>query len=237
VALPILNNASLHELTVPSTGKTHNYRPYLVKEEKILLQAKESNDDKLMMKSLSKLIESCVEDININELTTFDVEYIFLVLRGKSSGEIVKVGYECSHCEAENDVEINLANIKMANKGSADTATIQLTPDITLDLGYVKYNKMINEMSHKKNKDETAEVFKLVKNSIISVNTETERSIFADESMKDQDAFLDSLSSTQFQEITEFITNGPAVVYEDDITCTSCKEVFKIELRGMASFF
>ena len=237
MALPILNNASLHELTVPSTGKTHNYRPYLVKEEKILLQAKESNDDKLMMKSLSKLIESCVEDININELTTFDVEYIFLVLRGKSSGEIIKVGYECSHCEAANDVEVDLTNIKITNKGSADTATIQLTPDITLDLGYVKYNKMINEMSHKKNKDETAEVFKLVKNSIISVNTETERSIFADESMKDQDAFLDSLSSTQFQEITEFITNGPAVVYEDDITCTSCKEVFKIELRGMASFF
>ena len=186
MALPILNNASLHELTVPSTGKTHNYRPYLVKEEKILLQAKESNDDKLMMRSLTKLIESCVEDINTNELTTFDVEYIFLILRGKSSGEIIKVGYNCIHCEAENDVEVNLANIK---------------------------------------------------NSIISVNTETERTIFADESMQDQDAFIDSLSSAQFQKITDFITNGPAVVYEDDITCTSCKEVFKIELRGMASFF
>jgi hypothetical protein len=237
VALPILNNESLHELTVPSTGKTHNYRPYLVKEEKILLQAKESNDDKLMMRSLTKLIESCVEDINTNELTTFDVEYIFLILRGKSSGEIIKVGYNCIHCEAANDVEVNLANIKIANENGASTATIQLTPDITLDLGYVKYNKMLNEMSHKNKKDETAEVFKLVKNSIISVNTEEERAIFADEAAQDQDAFLDSLSSAQFQKITEFITNGPAVLYEDDITCTSCKKEFKIELRGMASFF
>ena len=237
MALPILNNASLHELTVPSTGKTYNYRPYLVKEEKILLQAKESNDDKLMMKSLTKLIESCVEDINTNELTTFDVEYIFLTLRGKSSGEIIKVGYGCSHCEAANDVEVNLANIKIANENGASTATIQLTPDITLDLGHVKYNKMLNEMNHKKNKNETDEVFKLVKNCIISVNTKEERAIFADEPVQDQDAFIDSLSSAQFQKITDFITNGPAVVYEDNIICTSCKEEFKIELRGMASFF
>jgi hypothetical protein len=239
VALPILNNASLHELTVPSTGKTHSYRPYLVKEEKILLQAKESNDDRLMMKSLTKLIESCVEDINVNELTTFDVEYIFLQLRAKSSGEIIKVGYGCSHCEVSNDIEVNLANIKMTNESEDinNIKTIQLTPDVTIDLGYIQYNKMIDKMSHKKKKDETAEVFKMVKSSIISVNTQEERMIFADESLQDQDAFLDSLSSSQFKEITDFITNGPAVVYEDYIICTSCKEEFKIELRGMSSFF
>jgi hypothetical protein len=237
VALPILNNASLHELTVPSTGKTHNYRPYLVKEEKILLQAKESNDDKLMMKSLTKLIEACVENINTNELTTFDVEYIFLTLRGKSSGETIDVGYKCSHCDASNDVQVDLNNIEISNKAKKDNTIIQLTPDITLEMTYVKYNKMINNMNHKKKKDETAEVFKMVRNAIVSVNTEEERVIFADELAQDQDAFIDSLSSAQFQKITDFITNGPAVVYKDDITCTTCKEVFKIELRGMSSFF
>jgi len=237
VALPILNNASLHELTVPSTGKKYNYRPYLVKEEKILLQAKESKDDKLMMRSLTKLIESCVEDINTNELTTFDVEYIFLQLRGKSSGEIVKVGYECSHCEAENDVEVDLTNIKMTNDIKDNNTIIKLTPDIDIELSYIKYNKMVNDTNYKKKTENTIEVFKTIKNSIVSVNTQDERMIFADESTKDQDTFLDSLSSAQFQEITEFITEGPTVVYEDDITCTSCKEVFKIELRGMSSFF
>ena len=237
MALPILNNASLHELTVPSTGKKYNYRPYLVKEEKILLQAKESKDDKLMMRSLTKLIESCVEDINTNELTTFDVEYIFLQLRGKSSGEIVKVGYECSHCEAENDVEVDLTNIKMTNDIKDNNTIIKLTPDIDIELSYIKYNKMVNDTNYKKKTENTIEVFKTIKNSIVSVNTQDERMIFADESTKDQDTFLDSLSSAQFQEITEFITEGPTVVYEDDITCTSCKEVFKIELRGMSSFF
>jgi len=237
VALPILNNASLHELTVPSTGKKYNYRPYLVKEEKILLQAKESKDDKLMMRSLTKLIESCVEDINTNELTTFDVEYIFLQLRGKSSGEIVKVGYECSHCEAANDIEVDLTNIKMTNDIKDNNTIIKLTPDIDIELSYIKYNKMVNDTNYKKKTENTIEVFKTIKNSIVSVNTQDERMIFADESTKDQDTFLDSLSSAQFQEITEFITEGPTVVYEDDITCTSCKEVFKIELRGMSSFF
>ena len=237
MALPILNNASLHELTVPSTGKTYNYRPYLVKEEKILLQAKESKDDKLMMRSLTKLIESCVEDINTNELTTFDVEYIFLQLRGKSSGEIVKVGYECSHCEAANDIEVDLTNIKMTNDIKDNNTIIKLTPDIDIELSYIKYNKMVNDTNYKKKTENTIEVFKTIKNSIVSVNTQDERMIFADESTKDQDTFLDSLSSAQFQEITEFITEGPTVVYEDDITCTSCKEVFKIELRGMSSFF
>ena len=237
MALPILNNASLHELTVPSTGKTHSYRPYLVKEEKILLQAKESNDDRLMMKSLTKLIESCVEDINVNELTTFDVEYIFLQLRAKSSGEIIKVGYGCSHCEAANDVEVNLTNIKMTNDIKDNNTFIKLTPDIDLELSYIKYNKMVNDTNYKKKTENTIEVFKTIKNSIVSVNTQEERIIFADESTKDQDAFLDSLSSAQFQKITEFITEGPAVVYEDYIICTSCKEEFKIELRGMSSFF
>jgi hypothetical protein len=237
VALPILNNESLHELTVPSTGKTHNYRAYLVKEEKILLQAKESKDDKLMMKSLTKLIEACVEDINTNELTTFDVEYIFLQLRAKSSGEIIKVGYGCSHCEAANDVEVNLTNIKMTNDIKDNNTIIKLTPDIDIELSYIKYNKMVNDTNYKKKTENTIEVFKTIKNSIVSVNTQEERIIFADESTKDQDAFLDSLSSAQFQKITEFITEGPAVVYEDNIICTSCKEEFKIELRGMSSFF
>ena len=237
MALPILNNESLHELTVPSTGKTHNYRAYLVKEEKILLQAKESKDDKLMMKSLTKLIEACVEDINTNELTTFDVEYIFLQLRAKSSGEIIKVGYGCSHCEAANDVEVNLTNIKMTNDIKDNNTIIKLTPDIDIELSYIKYNKMVNDTNYKKKTENTTEVFKTIKNSIVSVNTQEERIIFADESLQNQDEFLDSLSSAQFQKITEFITEGPAVVYEDNIICTSCKEEFKIELRGMSSFF
>jgi len=237
VALPILNNATLHEMTIPSTGKTHNFRPYLVKEEKILLQAKESEDDKQIMQAIAKLIEACVEDIDVNSLTTFDVEYIFLQLRGKSSGEIIDVGYKCSHCEATHEYKVNLTNIKMGGELSQTNTIVELTPDIKLELGYIKYNKMVNELNFKKKTDETVEIFKMVKLTIVSVNTEEERMVFADESLQDQDAFLDSLSSAQFKLITDFLTNGPNVFYEEKQACVGCQKEFDIELRGLDSFF
>src|SRR5210317_233887 len=108
MALPILNNATLHEMTIPSTGKTVSYRPYLVKEEKILLQAKESNDEKTQQKAMLKLIEACVEDIDVNALTTFDVEYIFLMLRSKSSGETIELEWKCGSCDIDNNINVNL---------------------------------------------------------------------------------------------------------------------------------
>ena len=237
MALPILNNATLHEMIIPSTGKRHNFRPYLVKEEKILLQAKESENDKQIMQAITKLIEACVEDINTNELTTFDVEYIFLQLRGKSSGEIIDVGYKCPHCEASNECKVNLIEVKVAGEIYQTNPIIELTPDIKLELGYIKYNRMVNDTNYKKKADETVEIFKMVKNAIVSVNTEEERMIFADESTKDQDAFLDSLSSVQFQKISDFITNGPNIVYEEKHTCASCQKEFGIELRGLDNFF
>ena len=237
MALPILNNATLHEMTIPSTGKKVSYRPYLVKEEKILLQAKESENDKQMMLAITKLIAACVEDINPNDLTTFDVEYMFLRLRGKSSGELVDLVYPCPHCNEQNDVQIDLNDIKVYGNVVHDNTIIELTPDIDLELSYIKYNKMINDMSHKKKTDDTAEVFAMVRNAIVSVNTEEERMIFADETLQDQNVFLDSLSSNQFENITDFLTEGPTVGYNKNKVCTACDKEFGIELRGMASFF
>jgi hypothetical protein len=237
VALPILNNVTLHELTIPSTGKNVNYRPYLIKEEKILLQAKESENDKQMMQAITKLIAACVEGVNVDELTTFDVEYIFLQLRGKSSGEVIEVGYNCPHCEASNEIQVDLSLVNIVGDAIDKNVIIELTPDINIELGYIKYNKMVNSMNFKKNADENAEIFTMVKNAIVSVNTEEERMIFADESTKDQDAFLDSLSSTQFQKITNFFIEGPSVVYSNKHTCTSCTKEFGVELKGMDNFF
>jgi superfamily II helicase len=190
-----------------------------------------------MMQAITKLIEACVENINVNELTTFDVEYIFLQLRGKSSGEIIEVGYNCPHCEGSNEIQVDLEHIKISGDIINDNMIIELTPDINLELGYIKYNKMVNSMNFKKNADESAEVFTMVKNAIVSVNTEEERMIFADESLQNQDEFLDSLSSAQFQKITNFLTEGPSVVYNSKHICTSCTKEFDIELKGMDNFF
>ena len=236
MALPILNNILLHELTVPSTGKTHNFRPYLVKEEKILLQAKESKDDKLMMKSVAKIIANCVEGINVNQLTNFDVEYLFVVLRSKSSGELVDLMYKCPECDHENDIKVDLNKVKMNHKATDINFDVKITDDISITMGFLNYENMVNRMNHKK-KDNTAEGFKLITQAIVSVNTDEERIIFADESMKDQEAFIDSLSSEQFQTVSEFISNCPTVSYTETTKCTACKKDFEVDVKGLANFF
>jgi len=238
MALPILNNATLHEMTIPSTGKTVSYRPYLVKEEKILLQAKESNDEKTQQRAMLKLIKACVEDIDVNTLTTFDVEYIFLMLRSKASGETIELEWKCKSCETGNNINVNLNDIHMSKDIDNVNKIIELTKDISIEMKFINYNHMINMSSTKATKDDTAEAFKMVKQSILSVNTEEERIIFDDESVKDQDAFIDSLSSEQFAKISGFISDEmPFVVYDKKHSCSNCKEDLNVSIRGMANFF
>lgn len=238
MALPILNNATLHEMTIPSTGKTVSYRPYLVKEEKILLQAKESNDEKMQQRAVLKLIKSCVEDIDVNTLTTFDVEYIFLMLRSKSSGETVELQWKCESCGTNSDLTVNLDDVHMSKDIDSVNNVIELTKDVSIEMKFINYNHMINMSSTKATKDETAEAFKMIKQTILSVNTEEERIVFDDESVKDQDAFIDSLSSEQFAKISGFISDEmPSVVYDKKHSCSNCKEDLNVSIRGMANFF
>jgi len=100
MALPKLDTPT-YKLKIPSSGKTVTYRPFLVKEEKLLMMAKEGGDTSQMVDTLKKLVSSCVEDdIDVNALTTYDIEYIFLMLRAKSVGEEVEVLVTCEHCGA-----------------------------------------------------------------------------------------------------------------------------------------
>ena len=238
MALPILNNATLHEMTIPSTGKTVSYRPYLVKEEKILLQAKESNDEKTQQKAMLKLIEACVEDIDVNALTTFDVEYIFLMLRSKSSGETIELEWKCGSCDIDNNINVNLDDVHMSKDIDSVNKIIELTKDVSVEMKFINYNNMINMLSTKATQDDTAEAFKMIKQTILSVNTEEERIIFDDESIKDQDAFIDSLSSDQFAKISGFISDEmPSVVYDKKHSCSNCKEDLNVLIKGMVNFF
>ena len=112
-ALPKLNATPKHEMVIPSTGKTVMFRPYLVKEEKILLMAFESQDEKTSMKAMLDTIDACVEgDYVKSKLTTFDIEYMFTQIRGKSVGESIEVKTKCSECETEQPMKIGLSNFK-----------------------------------------------------------------------------------------------------------------------------
>ena len=106
-ALPKLNATPKHEMVIPSTGKTVMFRPYLVKEEKILMMAFESQDEKTAMKAMLDTIDACVEgDYVKSKLTTFDIEYMFTQIRGKSVGESIEVKTKCSECETEQPIRL-----------------------------------------------------------------------------------------------------------------------------------
>lgn len=135
MALPVLN-AAKYRTVIPSTGKEIEYRPYLVKEEKILMVAMESKDQKQILIALKDVISACVyDDIDVNRLAMFDLEALFLKLRGKSVGETTEIKAKCEKCDAENSQEINFDDIKMPIVTKKNN-TIELTDTVGVTLNY-----------------------------------------------------------------------------------------------------
>ena len=113
MALPKLNDAPKDEVIIPSTKQEIRFRPFLVKEQKILLMALETKDEKSVLSAITDTLTSCIiDDINISRLTSFDVEYLFTQIRAKSVGETANMIFKCTECEAENEVDLKLDDIK-----------------------------------------------------------------------------------------------------------------------------
>ena len=125
MALPKLNTPT-YNLNIPSNGKEINYRPYLVREEKILMIAMESDDMIQVENALLEIIKSCVTGIDVNELTRFDSEYVFSKLRAKSVGETAKVAIKCEECDHSNEVVVNIDSVSVTN--------IPSTPNFILEV-------------------------------------------------------------------------------------------------------
>ena len=140
-ALPKLNATPKHEMVIPSTGKTVMFRPYLVKEEKILLMAFESQDEKNAMKAMLDTIDACVEgDYVKSKLTTFDIEYMFTQIRGKSVGESIDVNLTCSECEGKTKMNINLSDISV-DVPKVDNL-VRLTDTISVEMRYPPFKTL-----------------------------------------------------------------------------------------------
>ena len=140
MALPKLNNFPEYETIIPSTNKTIKYRPFLVKEQKVLLIAMESQDTKQIINAVTNTILACVKDkISINALTTYDVEYLFTQIRAKAVGEKATINNNCEKCETPNEVSIDLSKV-VVNMTEKSSAVIVLSDDIKLTLRHPGYN-------------------------------------------------------------------------------------------------
>ena len=234
MALPKLD-APTYTLEVPSTGEKIKFRPFLVKEQKVLLIALESQDNKQILSSIVDTISSCIdEDIDLSSLTTFDVEYMFTRIRAKSVGETSKIIVKCSECEADNEHEVQLDQITVDVPDKIQN--IQLNDKYTLKLKYPMYSHMTKaDLSENASSSET--LYHLTIGCLDSLQSEEENFSFKDETKKDTEDFLDSLTSDQFNMIMEFVNTVPSFSHDIKFTCTSCNQDNTYTLRGINDFF
>jgi hypothetical protein len=237
MALPLVNVTPNYELIIPSTGQRISFRPYLVKEEKVLLMAFESQDTRSILRAMIDTIASCItEDIDINTLTTFDVEYMFLKIRGKSVGEGSTVMIKCKSCEADNEVTVNLDNIEIDVPKKDNVVT--LSPTVSVEMKYPSYTDMINSDMIGGDKDADAnDIIRIVIQGISAILTEEERFDVKDYSYDDLVQFVEQLTSDQFMKLNSFFDDMPQLKHNVEFKCESCGEDNQVELAGMADFF
>ena len=233
-ALPKLNATPKHEMVIPSTGKTVMFRPYLVKEEKILMMAFEAKDDKAAMQAMLDTIDACVDgDYVKNKLTTFDIEYMFTQIRGKSVGESIDVNVKCTECQTENQMNIILTDIKV-DVPEIDKI-IPLTDTISLEVQYPPFKTFVDNYNQQKNETEMS--FILIQECIAAVINGDERIVLKDVPKKDVEDFIDSLNSNQLKTLGDFVATIPSMKKDVSFDCTNCNHHNEITLSGISDFF
>tara|TARA_Y100001958_G_C21189807_1_gene518162 strand:+ start:237 stop:950 length:714 start_codon:yes stop_codon:yes gene_type:complete len=237
MALPKLNDMPKYSVTIPSLNEEVRVRPFVVKEEKVLLIAMESKDTKQVAHAIIDTISSCIQDdFDVKRLTSYDVEYLFTQIRGKSVGEQTKVGITCPDCETENDLEINLSDIKIV--GEVPDSKLKLNDDITLEMKSPTYLQVAeNEKIIGKNATSMDRLFGLIIASMDAVMTEDERTSFRDVPYEESVEFLESMNTAQFAKIREYMESQPSLKHDIEYDCGGCGKHQKLTLEGMNDFF
>jgi ribosomal protein L44E len=234
MALPVLN-AAKYRTMVPSLGKEVEYRPYLVKEEKILMIAIESQDQRQILGALKDVIKACViDDIDIDNLAMFDIETLFLKLRSKSVGESTEIRAKCSECDTPNKQLVKFDDIEIPTikKGKMSVA---LTKDVGITLKYPSIT--VIEESDSENMESYDAIIELIINCIDSIYDADNVYSAKDEGKKELLAFVEALNSDQFGKLTEFFRNIPSLKYTLKYDCSKCGHKNELELKGIESFF
>ena len=233
-------------LTLPSTGEDIKYRPFLVKEEKLLLMAAETKDEVQIVNATRQVIKNCLfTELDVDKLPIFDIEYIFLWLRGKAKGEEIELKVDCPKCESNINIKINIENINVVGIDN-HTAKIELTDEVGI---VMKYPTIIlqTKIEQIQNNDKTAieSLFESIALCIDYIYDKENTYSDKDHTKKEIIEFLESLTDEQFQNISKFFEDMPKVSHNIDITCSNKKEGSKkicghketLVLEGLQSFF
>ena len=227
-----------YELELPSTGKTIKYRPFLVKEEKLLVLALESDDSKEITNAIKAVLKDCIQTrgVKVETLPTFDIEYLFLNIRGKSVGEDIEVSVLCpDDGETYAEVQISIDEIEVV-KDKEHNKQIKIDDKLMMEMRYPSLDQFVKS-NFSFNDNQVDQSFDLIASCIDKIYSEEEAWTSDDFTKKEVTEFLEQMNSSQFKDIESFFTTMPKLRHEVEVLNPKTKKSSKVVLEGLASFF
>jgi len=233
MALPKLNNPT-YELELPSTGEKLKYRPFLIKEQKILMMAQESGDETQLMEAMINLVSACTfGKIDASLSPVFDVEYLFLQIRAKSVGETTEISIICpDDGKTQVPVKLNIQDISV-NMTEDHTNIVELTKDVSM---HFRYPILSDLKGLKTGASEMETLFHVINNCVSEIHEGDDVYRRIDMSDKEVDDFVDSLSGTQFEKVTEFFQTAPKLRHVIEVLNPKTKKKSEVVLEGLTDF-
>jgi hypothetical protein len=228
-----------YELELPSTGKTIQYRPFLVREEKLLVLALESEDTKQITTAIKAVIKNCIEtkNIKVETLPTFDIEYLFLNIRGKSVGEEIELNIICPDDEETSvSVKINVDEIQV-QKNPKHTNKIKVDDSIMMEMKYPSLDQFIKTNFDLSGDNAMDQSFDLIASCIDKIYTEDEVWSTADVTKKELTEFLEQMNTSQFKQIENFFETMPKLSHTVKVKNPKTEVESEVVLEGLSSFF
>ena len=228
-----------YELELPSTEQTVRYRPFLVKEEKLLVLALETEDTKQITNAIKSVLKSCVltKSVKVETLPTFDIEYLFLNIRGKSVGEELEVKVICPDDEkTEVPITIDLDEVKV-QKSEGHNKQLKLDDNLMMEMKYPSLEQFIKNNFDFNDANQMEQSFDLIGSCIDKIYNEDEVWATADCTKKEVKEFLESMNSSQFKQIEKFFETMPKLSHTLEVTNPNTKVKSEVVLEGLASFF
>ena len=236
--LPTIATPS-YELELPSSGKKIKYRPFLVKEEKLLVLALESEDTKEISTAIKAVLKSCIQTrgVKVEQLPTFDIEYLFLNIRGKSVGEEIELNLICPDDEETTvPVTINIDDIKI-QKDKSHNKQVKLDDNLMMELKYPSLDQFIKNNFDFGENPGIDQSFELIATCIDKIYNEEEVWATSDCTKKEIVDFLEQMNSKQFKEVEKFFTTMQKLSHEVEITNPKTKVKSTVVIEGLSSFF
>jgi len=238
MALPQLNSIK-YDMTIPSTGQEIKYRPFVVREEKVLLTALESDDAQQISNAMRDIVEVCTfKSVDVKSLAMFDLELIFLKLRAASVGENAKIALKCKseECKHDNPVDVNLSTVTLKGDPKAN-AVVQITDTVGVSLKYPTVLRVEDVLKASKPEAGIDIAIGMIAASIESIHDADSVYPASESTPRELVDFIESLNKEQFTKVQEFFDNFPKLKEDVEFTCEKCGTVNNITLEGLNDFF